>query len=38
MTDTENQILEGLRPRMRAARISHLRRVVAGVLIVPSSR
>ena len=33
---TENdQILEQLRPRMRAARISHVRRLVVGLAIVP---
>ncbi|MEM8706411.1 MAG: hypothetical protein AAGE98_08135 [Actinomycetota bacterium] len=30
-----DQILEGLRPRMQAARVSHLRRMFAGVAIVP---
>ncbi len=33
---TENeQILEQLRPRMRAARIGHVRRLVAGLAVVP---
>ena len=34
MTDNE-EILEQLRPRMRAARIGHVRRLIAGLAIVP---
>ncbi len=30
-----DQILEGLRPRMHAARIAHFRRLAAGVAVVP---
>ena len=35
MNPHTDEILEALRPRMRTARVAHVRRLVAGLLIVP---
>ncbi len=35
MNEETDQILESLRPRMRAARVSHVRRLFASVAVVP---
>lgn len=35
MTPRNDEILEGLRPRMHAARVAHVRRMMAGLFMVP---
>ena len=35
MTPNNDEILEGLRPRMQAARVAHVRRMIAGLFMVP---
>ncbi len=35
MNSKNNDILEGLRPRMQKARVAHVRRIIAGVVMVP---
>jgi hypothetical protein len=35
MTPRNDEILEGLRPRMQAARVAHVRRMMAGLFMVP---
>jgi hypothetical protein len=35
MNPQNEEILEGLRPRMQAARIAHVRRMIAGLFMVP---
>lgn len=35
MNPSNEEILEGLRPRMRQARVAHLRRLLAGLAVVP---